>query len=439
MKYARKDIISIALSLTFFLNFGSSIIQADTATTSPPTATSTADVLKAKIEDRNAQIKQLETEINQYNTEVDNASKQGVTLKNTLKTLDLTKKKITTDITLTTKKIDKTNLTIEQTQGEIDKTQASIDINKKAIISAIQSTQSLEDTGIFMLILSNKNISDVWKDIDNTKQIQSVIQNKSKVLAILKADMEAKQNSLRGQKSSLLNLKQDLNGKKQAIVYTTQEKAAILAQTQNKEQVFKELVKTKEELKAQFEKEVYDYESQLNITIDKSGYPAPQKGILSWPLDNVFITQRFGKTVGASRLYASGTHNGIDFRASVGTRVKNVLDGVVVGTGNTDLYAGCYSFGKWVMVKHDNGLSTIYGHLSVISTATGQQLNTGDLIGYTGNTGFSTGPHLHISVYATQGVRIEQYVNSRGCKQATIPLADIKAYLDPLAYFPNYN
>jgi murein DD-endopeptidase MepM/ murein hydrolase activator NlpD len=90
------------------------------------------------------------------------------------------------------------------------------------------------------------------------------------------------------------------------------------------------------------------------------------------------------------------------------------------------------------MIKHENGLSTIYGHLSVISVSQGQSLSTGDLVGYSGNTGYTTGPHLHISVYATEGVRIEQYVNSRGCKQAVIPLADTKAYLDPMLYFPQY-
>ncbi len=181
---------------------------------------------------------------------------------------------------------------------------------------------------------------------------------------------------------------------------------------------------------------MFEYESQLNYSVSKSGYPEPKAGLMAWPLDNVFITQRFGRTSGSSRLYASGTHNGVDFRASVGTRVKNVLGGTVVGVGNTDLYRGCYSFGKWVMVQHDNGLSTIYAHLSVISVNNGQRLATGDIIGYSGNTGYSTGPHLHITVYATEGVRIEKYTSSRGCKQATIPLADIKAYLDPFSYLP---
>ncbi|MEQ1561407.1 MAG: peptidoglycan DD-metalloendopeptidase family protein [Nitrospira sp.] len=424
MRWKIKSIFFIALffSSTFF-----AFAQTDVST----------DVLKSKIEERNNQIKKLEEEIIQYNKEVDNAGKEAVTLKNTIKTLDLTNKKISKDINLTETKISKTVLTIGQLGEQIDEAKNHIDLNKRAVVEAIQNSQKLEDFGIVQLVLSKKNISDIWNEIDNTNQVQNTIRDKSKELADSKKDMEIKQVSLKGQKNDLLNLKQDLSGKKQAVEYTVQEKSVILAITKNKEQAFKELVKTKEEQKAQFEKEVYEYESQLNILIDKGSYPKPKNGILSWPLDNVYITQKFGKTVGAEKLYTSGSHNGVDFRASVGTGVKNVLAGEVVGTGNTDAYPGCYSFGKWVMVKHNNGLSTIYGHLSVISVTKGQTLDTGGLVGFSGNTGYSTGPHLHISVYATQGVRIEKYVNSRGCKEVTMPLADIKAYLDPLAYFPN--
>lgn len=426
MRYEILKIIFISFIFLANLTFGMGLVYGQTT-----------NELINKIEEKNNEIKKLEEEIKQYNIEVDNASKQAVTLKNTLKTLDLTKKKITTDISLTENKINKTTLTIEQLDSEIDKTENNISTNKIAIINAMKEVQSLEDTNIMQILLSNKNISEIWTEIDHIQEAQKVIRNKSKELVQLKSEMETKQKNLKGQKNSLVNLKEDLNGKKLAVVYTAKEKENLLTQTKNKEDAFKQLVKTTEEKKAQFEKEVYEYESQLNLLVDKDKYPAPKNGILSWPLDNVYITQKFGKTVDSQKLYVSGSHNGVDFRASVGTKVKNVLDGTVVGTGNTDLYPGCYSFGKWVMVKHDNGLSTIYGHLSVISSNVGQRIETGELIGYSGNTGYSTGPHLHISLYATQGVRIEKYVNSRGCKQVTMPLADIKAYLDPLAYLPN--
>ncbi len=396
------------------------------------------DSLKNKIEERNNQIKQLESEINLYNTEIINTQGQAKTLQSTINTLDLTKKKITTDISLTETKITKANLTIQDLDTQIIDTKETIDNNKLAISSAIKNAYYLEEGGFIFQLLSKSNIGDFWTDIDNVRQIRESIRDKSKELALLQKDMQVKQESLKGQKTQLVGLKQDLSGKKQAVELTAKEKADLLKQTKNKEQTFKEIVKTKEQLKAQFEKDVYDFESQLHYLIDPTSYPKPKTGIFSWPLDNVYITQLFGKTVGAEKLYTSGSHNGIDLRASVGTRVKNVLDGTVMGTGNTDIYPGCYSFGKWVFVQHDNGLSTIYGHLSVISVQKGQKLSTGETIGFSGNTGYSTGPHLHISVYASQGVRIEKFVNSRGCKEATLPLADIRAYLDPMSYFPKY-
>jgi murein DD-endopeptidase MepM/ murein hydrolase activator NlpD len=281
-------------------------------------------------------------------------------------------------------------------------------------------------------------LGDIWRDIDNITDVQAGIKNKSDELRGLQADLEGKQNQAIQQKNTLVGLEKNLSGQKQAVAATKEEKSVLLTQTKNQEEAFRKLVADREAKKAQFEKELYDFESQLKLIIDPNSYPPARHGILSWPLDKVYVTQLFGKTVGSEKLYLSGSHNGVDFRASIGTSVKNVLSGTIVGTGNTDIYPGCYSFGKWVMVKHDNGLSTIYGHLSAILVSNGDKVDTGDIIGYSGNTGYSTGPHLHISVYATEGVRIEKYTNSRGCKEATIPLADVKAYLDPMVYFPEY-
>jgi len=417
--------------LLFPLIFGTTIFAQEATTTANGT-----DDLQIKIDQKAEQIKALEQEINQYNKELINIGNQSKTLQNTIKSLDVTKKKITSDINLTEQKINKTVLTIDQLDSDINETIKNIDNSRIALMSAFRNIDIIENMSLVEMAISSKDLNDFWQEIDNTKQIQQSIQNKAKRLSLLKVNLEDKKKGLQGQKTNLVGFKTELSGKKKAVEYTAKEKAVILAETKNKEQSFKELVQTKEEEKAQFEKELFEFESQLNIFIDKGSYPAPSRGIIFWPLDDIFVTQKFGKTIGAEKLYASGSHNGVDFRASVGTKIKSVLEGKVVGTGNTDIYKGCYSFGKWVMLRHTNGLSSIYGHLSVISVSTGQQLQTGDLIGYSGNTGYTTGPHLHLGLYATQGVRIEQFSQSRGCKQAIIPIADIKAYLDPLSYLP---
>jgi len=121
---------------------------------------------------------------------------------------------------------------------------------------------------------------------------------------------------------------------------------------------------------------------------------------------------------------------------------KSVYSGIVEGTGNTDEQRGCGSYGRWILVKHGNGLTSVYAHLSASIVKTGQIVSSGEVIGYSGGTpgvfgsGYSTGPHLHLGLFASQGVSIRQFTQSRGCQQVFVPIADVKAYLDPLAYLP---
>ncbi len=86
-------------------------------------------------------------------------------------------------------------------------------------------------------------------------------------------------------------------------------------------------------------------------------------------------------------------HNGIDIRAPIGTSVGASADGVVIATG----WAGGY--GLMVKIKHYNGYTTLYGHLSRIYVRTGQKVRRGQIIARSGNTGRTTGPHLHFTVW----------------------------------------
>ena len=94
-----------------------------------------------------------------------------------------------------------------------------------------------------------------------------------------------------------------------------------------------------------------------------------------------------------------------------------------------------------MLVDHQNGLSTLYAHLSVLSSSQGQNVSRGQIIGYSGNTGYSTGPHLHLSTFATKGVQVKTvphpFAGSR-CYgvPVKIPIAAHNAYLDPFKYLP---
>jgi murein DD-endopeptidase MepM/ murein hydrolase activator NlpD len=85
-------------------------------------------------------------------------------------------------------------------------------------------------------------------------------------------------------------------------------------------------------------------------------------------------------------------HSGLDFAANVGARVVSTADGTVIKAGPNGAY------GNTVQVDHGHGLSTLYAHLSRVNVRVGDKVRRGDLVGAVGNTGRSTGPHLHYEV-----------------------------------------
>jgi murein DD-endopeptidase MepM/ murein hydrolase activator NlpD len=127
----------------------------------------------------------------------------------------------------------------------------------------------------------------------------------------------------------------------------------------------------------------------------------------------------------------------MDFAASIGTKVMAALGGTVVDTEAAYSKAGC-QYGKWVLIRHLNGLTSIYGHLSVVSVNPGDKVTAGETIGYSGSTGYATGPHLHFGVYASAGVRIvdSSSLGSNKCRGIKTVAANPTAYLDPQAYLP---
>lgn len=98
-------------------------------------------------------------------------------------------------------------------------------------------------------------------------------------------------------------------------------------------------------------------------------------------------------------------HEGIDFRAATGTRVYASRSGRVIFAGRKGGY------GKIVGIEHENDFTTWYGHLSRISVKVGQQVSQGRVIGLSGNTGISTGPHLHFEIrYKGRSEKPTQYL-----------------------------
>jgi murein DD-endopeptidase MepM/ murein hydrolase activator NlpD len=135
------------------------------------------------------------------------------------------------------------------------------------------------------------------------------------------------------------------------------------------------------------------------------------------PLDGYRMSSSFGMRVhpvtGGRR-----AHKGIDMATPTGTPIRAAADGTV---GKADWFG---AYGLYVQLQHGGSIETRYGHMSRLNVAAGQRVRKGEIIGYVGSTGRSTGPHLHYEVrIAGEAVNPIPYMQSGEIPQAYAALA----------------
>lgn len=177
-----------------------------------------------------------------------------------------------------------------------------------------------------------------------------------------------------------------------------------------KESEIKELLRTLEAEKDEYEDDLHELDRQIeamDAEIAKKQKELEKQIAASkiqinygsgyiWPLDgNYVITSLFGpRNHPITGKYSN--HGGTDVRANYGVKIKAARGGVVM----TSEYH--WSYGNYVVVVHDNGTSTLYAHMSKRAVKAGQTVTQGQVLGYVGSTGSSTGNHLHYELRVTQ-------------------------------------
>ena len=395
--------------------------------------------IQDKINQRNLDIKNLEKEIANYQSQIDSLSGQASTLSSAVKSLQLTQKKLADDIKITDTKIARRTLEIQQLSSDITLSQKNINDDKRIITQTFATIHENDGGSLIETILGGSSISDTLDSLTKLGTIQSQLSDRIDSYKKDKASLESTKTTTEKARTDLLSLNKQKKDQQSVVASTANQQNSLLRDTKQSQSQYQSILAQKLQQQAAFEQEIMTYQSQLKTVVDSSKLPDVSTGVLSWPLDSVFITQYFGNTSFSTanpQIYNGKGHTGVDFRASIGTPVKAALSGTILATGNTDLVPGCYSYGKWVMIKHNNGLSTLYAHLSLPIVTAGNAVTTGQIIGYSGNTGYSTGPHLHFGAYASQGVSIQQLTTSKNCHNAYMPVGPFSAYLNPLSYLP---
>ena len=427
----------------------------------PARADATTDV-QSKIDANQQQIDSLESDIAALQKQLDAVASKKNTLQSTIRSLTLSQQQLAAQIKVTQSKIASANLQIQQLSLSIGDKETAIAADQTAIAAQLRRITENEQTPLIATLISSNSLGDAWHAADQAVQFNQALERNIADLRTTRAALASNRDRVTAVKASLLALQQDLTLQKRSVDASKAAQQQLLAQTKNQESTYQQIIAQKQASEKSFESELVNLQSQLNLIVHPGLLPKVGTGLLSWPFSNAFmfncsqrksvfsnlfcITQYFGNTPFATanpQVYSGHGHDGIDIAAPIGTPVHAALSGTVLATGNTDLVHDskgrqCYSFGKWVMLIHGNGINTMYAHLSEIDVSKGQSVATGQVIGLSGMTGYATGPHLHFGVYATEGTEIMTLRQFRGatigCADATMPVATLTAYLNPLSY-----
>ena len=309
---------------------------------------------------------------------------------------------LNTEITNAQSEIDKKQAEIDELNGKIDEMQAKIDDRKSGMSKRLRTMYKNGSVGFIDIILDSRNFSELLSNLSMLQKIYksdrstlNSLEKISKELNHTKKELSAAQQAMASSQSELKDKKGELDkvsAKLEAKAAKIDENLAIFNQQA-------------ESLSSQIAAELAAKQQQAAVNNGggsaggssgggNSGGGASYVGTggMISPVSNYVVTSEFGNRVGLEQY---GTfHGAIDLACPMNTPVVASDSGRVMNL--TGWYQQGYGWG--VFIDHGNGIVTAYGHNSALVVSPGQYVQKGQIIAYSGMTGWATGPHVHFEV-----------------------------------------
>ena len=279
---------------------------------------------------------------------------------------------------------------IADEQAKLEDTQAKEEIQYELFCKRVRAMEEAGTVSYWSILFDSADFADL---LDRATFVSEIMEADNKIMD----DLAALRKSIEAQKAELETSRADQQTQRDALVAQKKEldakeadAAALVQKIQRQESEYQSsrdaLKREEEEVEAQIIKK--QKEIQAKIAAGQISFD-PGTG-WQWPVPGRYkITSTFGPRIHPIT-GLPGNHTGTDVAAPKGTAILAARGGVVtISTYNN-------SYGNYVVVQHDNGIATLYAHMSSRAVSEGQIVTQGQTLGYVGSTGSSTGNHLHL-------------------------------------------
>jgi murein DD-endopeptidase MepM/ murein hydrolase activator NlpD len=392
MKKMYLKVVSILVIATVILNTVSISYAASSISSQKNELNQKIQETKDNLNEVNSQKEESQNKVNNLSSQIDSYESQINSLKNEIETK-------TNEVNELQKKLDELEAEREKNQSLLD--ERLVTLYESGEVSYLDMLLSSTDLTEF---ISSYYMIETLTAAD--KELIQNLENDKKEIADTQEKVNSSLNEIETKKSELETVQQQLSDAKDEeqtkVDKLTEQSHDLESDVEEYEKKMKELdakekaqeaalQKKYEEAKKKAEQGNSSGSSSNSGGSSSSGSAVSSKGFIR-PVKTGSIT--------ATMYYSSGKYHGaVDFGVSVGTPVYAAADGIVV----TSTWGGSDSYGYYIKIKHYNGLYTLYAHGSSLVVSVGQEVKQGQLIMYSGNTGNSTGPHLHFEVRVSPG------------------------------------
>ena len=324
-----------------------------------------------------------------------------------METLVAEKNAIDQEMTLISSKIEATNAEISaysqliaDTQDELDDAQEELRRLSEAHRERVRVMEEEGELSYWEVLFQANSFTDLLDRMYMIEEINAADRRRIEQMRIAADIVTATQMNLSNEKSALETVREQLAEDEQVLAEKSGQYYDLLYQLEQKAEEFEILLAESEILQEELMAEIAAKEKDLKeakydeylAKLALKGDNPPSNATWVAPVSGYRLTSAFGMRKHPV-LKVTRMHNGIDMACAAGTPIYATRAGTVTRTAYQANGAGNY-----VSINHQDGFSSIYMHMTHYVVSQGQKVSQGQLIGYVGNTGISTGDHLHFGI-----------------------------------------
>lgn len=355
--------------------------------------------LEQQIAERQQQIAELERKQAEYEASISKKRGEARTLSNQISIISDQLQRTDLNIRTIQTQIQATELEIENVKQSIEEEQVRIDEGRVQLSATIRALARTRDSSLIKVLLTHDSFSDFYDEVQSYNRVQLAASDLVNEVERARLALLERERLLEDNKVDLTSQNESLSDKQLQLEEEQGVQKYFLDQTRSEEQRYAALLNEIKKEQAEADAEIKKLEKEVRQRLLAEGKISDVVTALEWPVPKNRVTTYFrDPDYPFNHLFM---HEAIDVRAAQGTRIVAPADGYVakVRTGDPRRY-------WYIVLVHNGGLSTVFGHVSRVYVGDGEKVSAGQTIalsgGYpraAGSGPFSTGPHLHFEVH----------------------------------------